>query len=189
MSIRLTLWCAAAGPAVREARFGDGPLDARGSGEARTAAAALPPFSACFRGPSVRCGQTAQALGLAATAEERLRDLDFGTWQGLTLSEVAAGHPEALAAWATDPGAAPHGGESVRTLCGRVGGWMDALGEDAGRVLAVVEPAVVRAAAVHALAAPLTAFGRVDVPPLSALTLTGRSGRWNLRLAAAASSG
>ncbi|MFD7230323.1 histidine phosphatase family protein [Streptomyces sp. NPDC059881] len=75
------------------------------------------------------------------------------------------------------------------TLCGRVGDWIDALGQDAGRVLAVDEPAVVRAAAVHALAAPLTAFWRVDVPPLSALTLTGRSGRWNLRLAAAASSG
>jgi hypothetical protein len=48
-------------------------------------------------------------------------------------------------------------------------------------VLAVVEPDVVRAAVVCALAAPAGVLWRVDVPPLTVTELSGRSGRWNLR--------
>ncbi|MFD7615043.1 histidine phosphatase family protein [Streptomyces sp. NPDC059828] len=190
MSIRLTLLCAAAGPSARgEARFGDGPLDERGVREARAAAAALPAASVVLRAPSVRCGQTVQALGLDAAVDDRLRDLDYGDWQGRSLADVvAAVGPEPVGEWTTDPGAAPHGGESVRELCLRIGAWLDELPQDAGRgVLGVVEPAVVRAASVHALGAPLSAFWRIDVPPLSGVGLTGRAGRWNLRLIATAS--
>ncbi len=48
-------------------------------------------------------------------------------------------------------------------------------------MLAVAEPAVVRAAIVHALGLPPALFWRLDVPPLTLTELTGRSGRWNLR--------
>ncbi|MDH6188459.1 broad specificity phosphatase PhoE [Streptomyces sp. CZ24] len=47
------------------------------------------------------------------------------------------------------------------------------------RLLAVVEPAVVRAAVTHALALPPAAFWRLDTGPLTLTTLTGRPGRWN----------
>ncbi|MFD6426428.1 histidine phosphatase family protein, partial [Streptomyces sp. NPDC060198] len=57
-------------------------------------------------------------------------------------------------------------------------------GED-GRIVAVAEPAVVRAAVVHAVPLPATTFWRLDLAPLSLVTLTGRSGRWNLSLGAA----
>ncbi|MET7933035.1 histidine phosphatase family protein [Streptomyces sp. NPDC005322] len=50
-----------------------------------------------------------------------------------------------------------------------------------GRVLAVAEPAVVRAALVHALALPAQTFWRLDAAPLTATELSGRSGRWNPR--------
>ncbi|MGW2564562.1 histidine phosphatase family protein [Streptomyces sp. NPDC001514] len=182
MTIRLTLLCAAAGPAVREARFGDGPLDERGVREARTVAGALPTASLHYRAPSIRCEQTTGALGVTAAAEPALRDCDFGRWIGCSPADVAAADPDGIAAWTTDPDAAPHGGESITALLLRVGDWMDGLPEDAGRVLAVTEPSVVRAATVHALGAPPAAFWRVDVPPLSLVTLTGRAGRWNLRL-------
>ncbi len=49
------------------------------------------------------------------------------------------------------------------------------------RLLAVVEPAVVRAALVHALGLPAPTFWRLDVAPLTATELSGRAGRWNLR--------
>ncbi|MGP4003446.1 histidine phosphatase family protein [Streptomyces sp. 8N706] len=182
MSIRLTLVCAAAGPVVREVRFDDGPLDDRGREEARAAAASLPPATRHLVAPSRRCRETAAALGLEADAEPALRDGDMGTWRGRSLADVAAADPAALAAWTTDPAAAPHGGESLLDLCGRVADWLDRLPEDSGRVLAITEAAVVRAAIGHALSAPPEAFWRIDVPPLSMARLTGRSARWNLRL-------
>ncbi|MFE3326433.1 histidine phosphatase family protein [Streptomyces sp. NPDC059176] len=181
MSVRLTLFCAGAGPAVREARFDDGPLDTTGLHEVRAVADSMPAAALCLRSPSVRCAQTADALGVEAEARQELRDLDTGHWRGRTLGEVAGADPEGLAQWTTDPGAAPHGGESVEQLCARVADWMDALPGDAGRVLCVVEPAVVRAGIVHALGTPPAAFWRIDVPPLSGIVLTGRSGRWNMR--------
>nr|EIF93375.1 phosphoglycerate mutase [Streptomyces tsukubensis NRRL18488] len=41
---------------------------------------------------------------------------------------------------------------------------------------------MVRAAVVHALALPPEAFWRLDVPALTVTELSGREGRWNLRL-------
>jgi len=111
-----------------------------------------------------------------------LRALDMGRWRGRTLDEVSAGEPDAVARWLTDPAAAPPGGESVRDLCERVAGWLDASAEIAGRTLAVVEPEIVRAVVVTVLKTPEAAFWRLDVPPLTATEVSGRSGRWNLRL-------
>ncbi|MFJ2676158.1 histidine phosphatase family protein [Streptomyces sp. NPDC087525] len=53
-------------------------------------------------------------------------------------------------------------------------------GTPGGRLIAVVEPDIVRACAVHALGAPPAAFWRIDVRPLTATELSGRAGRWNL---------
>ncbi|MFE7889329.1 histidine phosphatase family protein [Streptomyces sp. NPDC057412] len=182
MTVRLTLLCAAA-PVERDVRFDDVPLDERALRQARAAAAALPSAATLYAAPSQRCTQTARALGWdAATAEPELRDIDMGSWQGRALSEVAACDGAGLAAWMSDPQAAPHGGESVAEMCRRVAAWLDALSADAGRILAVVEQAVARAAVVHVLDAPQRSFWNVDVPPLSAVHLTGRNGRWNLRM-------
>ncbi|MEU0341156.1 histidine phosphatase family protein [Streptomyces bobili] len=186
MTVRLTLLCAAA-PEERDVRFGDVHLDERALRRARavaaTVAAALPEGASCRTAPSERCRRTAQALGWdAPVVEPSLRDLDLGDWRGRTLDEVASSDSAGLAAWMTDPAAAPHGGESVAEACGRVAAWLDALPPDAGRVLTVVEQAVARAAVLRALDAPLSSFWRVDVPPLCAVRLTGRSGRWNLRM-------
>lgn len=106
----------------------------------------------------------------------------MGRWSGARLTEVSADEPDRVAAWLADPSAAPHGGESLLELCARVGAWLDSLrGSDDGPVLGVAEPAVIRAAAVHALDLPPQAFWRLDVAPLTVTELSGRSGRWNLR--------
>lgn len=106
----------------------------------------------------------------------------MGRWRGRTLDEVAVAEPEAVGRWSADPSCAPHGGESVRDACARVGRWLDALRETDGRTLAVVEPDVVRAAVVHAVGLPPWGFWRWDVAPLTATELSGRAGRWNVRL-------
>jgi hypothetical protein len=49
-------------------------------------------------------------------------------------------------------------------------------------VVAVVEPDVVRAALVAALEAPHAMFWRFDIRPLTATALSGRAGRWNVRV-------
>ncbi|MEV6423148.1 histidine phosphatase family protein [Streptomyces sp. NPDC051662] len=53
-------------------------------------------------------------------------------------------------------------------------------GTAGGRVIAVAEPDIIRACAVHALGATPAAFWRIDVRPLTATELSGRAGRWNL---------
>ncbi|WP_327340276.1 histidine phosphatase family protein [Streptomyces sp. NBC_01324] len=196
MTVRVMLISPAMNAALREARFaGDAPLDASGLQQARSAAGAVPAAGLCLRGPSQRCAATADALGLRCDPEPALRDWEMGRWSGARLSEVSADEPDGVAAWLTDPSTAPHGGESLLELCARVGAWLDSPhgrqhgshrsdgshnGDD-GRVLAVAEPAVIRAAAVHALDLPPQAFWRLDVAPLTVTELSGRSGRWNLR--------
>ncbi|GHG52512.1 histidine phosphatase family protein [Streptomyces griseocarneus] len=183
MTTRVMLISPATGSALRAARFDDGsPLDEAGVRDARAAAGALPRADLAVTAPAPRCRQTAAALGLdGAEPVSALRDLETGRWRGRSLDEVMAAEPEAVAAWLADPDAAPHGGESVTALTDRVGAWLDGRAEDGGRVLAVVEPAVVRAALVHALGLPAAAFWRLDVSPLSLTELSGRAGRWNLR--------
>ncbi|NUK69525.1 histidine phosphatase family protein [Streptomyces lunaelactis] len=182
MTVRVILVSPAMSAALREARFGsDGPLDAAGARSARAAAGALPPADRRLSGPSARCRDTAEALGLRVEDEPAPGDWDMGVWRGRTLEEVSVSEPEAVSAWLTDPSAAPHGGESLLALCARIGGWLASLPGDSGRVLAVTEPAVARAAIVHALALPAEAFWRLDIAPLTLTELSGRAGRWNLR--------
>ncbi|MFJ4793874.1 histidine phosphatase family protein [Kitasatospora purpeofusca] len=186
---------AANGEAANGGAVGDGAADAgavddgdaldeAGVRAARALRPDLPVASHRFVSPSARCRRTAEELGLAdAVAEPALRGCAAGRWRGRTLDEVAAEEPEALMAWLADPAAAPHGGESVRQLCARVAEWLDGTAAGlTGRVLVVAEPDTVRAAAVHALGVPDQAFRRLDVPPLAVVELTGRAGRWNLRL-------
>ncbi|MFG3052659.1 histidine phosphatase family protein [Kitasatospora sp. NPDC048239] len=184
MTVRVMLISPAMSTALRAARFDDeSGLEAGGVDAARAAAGALQGAGLVLASPSARCRQTAEALGLTAAAEAPA-GWAMGSWRGRTLDEVAAEQPEAVAAWLSDPAAAPHGGESLAALCARVGGWLDALADGGPRALAVVEPEVVRAAALHALGGPPAAFWRLDVPPLTATALSGRAGRWNLRLGA-----
>ncbi|SNX56336.1 broad specificity phosphatase PhoE [Streptomyces sp. TLI_55] len=189
MTSRVMLISPAITEALREARFDDGcPLDASGLRSAKAAAGTLPTAHRVCSSPTVRCRETAGALGLDALDAPELAALDTGRWRGSTLAEVGAAEPEALGRWLSDPEVAPHGGESVAALCDRVGAWLDELAglaeaaSETARTIAVAEPEIVRAALVHALGAPRSAFWRTDVAPLTAVELSGRAGRWNVRM-------
>ncbi|MGW0749834.1 histidine phosphatase family protein [Streptomyces sp. NPDC002587] len=106
--------------------------------------------------------------------------LDTGRWAGRTLEEVAAEDPAAVRSWLTDPAYAPPGGESVEALVARAGNWLDGLGPGTHRVTA--DQAFVRAAVVHALELGPHTFWRLDARPRTLTELSGRTGRWNLRL-------
>nr|WP_276608120.1 histidine phosphatase family protein [Streptomyces rhizosphaericola] len=79
-------------------------------------------------------------------------------------------------------GGAPHGGESLLAFIGRIGSWLDTRPVCDGFIVAVAEPAAIRAALVYALNVPPTAYWNVDVRPLSTITLAGYPGRWSLSL-------
>ncbi|MEU2927749.1 histidine phosphatase family protein [Streptomyces sp. NPDC007251] len=183
MTSRVLLVSAAMSVSARQARFDDGgSLDDGGAARARAAAGSLPSAVRVLTSPVARCRETAVALGLGGVPARELAGLDVGRWRGRTLDEVGAAEPDAVGRWLTDPECAPHGGESVHDLCGRVARWLADAQALEGRTLAVVEPEVVRAAVVGALGLPLSVFWRLDVPPLTVTELSGRAGRWNLRL-------
>ncbi|MYV51653.1 phosphoglycerate mutase family protein [Streptomyces sp. SID3212] len=187
MSVRVTLVAAARSSDLFDERFDeDRPLDRIGWHEIQLVAHSLVPLAAAdlrYCSPTPRSRATGDALGYAPMAQPALRDCDMGRWRGLTFAEAAAREPAAVDAWLADPRAAPHGGEPLLAFISRVGGWLDTRpAQDIMAIVAVAEPAVVRAAVVYALNAPPRTYWYLDVRPLSTVTLTGAPGRWNLRL-------
>jgi broad specificity phosphatase PhoE len=132
-------------------------------------------------GPERRAQETADALGLSPTVAVDLRDCDYGAWSGYPLSEVEQREPEAVVAWLTDPGAAPHGGESLVQLLRRTSSWMERQRDAGGHTLAVTHPAVIRSALVHGLQAAAYTFWRFDIPPLSVTDLRWNGKVWSVR--------
>ncbi|MEV5980984.1 histidine phosphatase family protein [Streptomyces sp. NPDC052114] len=186
MTRRVLLVSPALNESLRQARFDDGsPLDASGRTAAEAAAGSLPAPALVVTSGTRRCRETAAALGLAAAdAPGDLAGPDVGRWRGRTLADVSADEPENVARWLGEPDFGAGGGESVVDVCTRVERWLTATATATGDgpVVAVVEPEIVRAAVVHALGAPPSAYWRCDVAPLTVTELSGRSGRWNVRL-------
>jgi len=179
---RLILVRHASTQAVRRAAFPvDEPLDRYGAADAAAARATIPRLDEAWCGPSTRTCQTAQALGLDARIDPALDECDFGRWKGRQLADIHAEDPDAVAAWMTDPAAAPPGGESLIDLLDRVKQWLAGRAGRAGQTLAVTHAGVIRAAIVVALEAPAQAFWRIDVAPLSYTILHERDGQWTLR--------
>ncbi|MGI8845139.1 MAG: histidine phosphatase family protein [Thermoleophilaceae bacterium] len=180
---RLLLLRHATTPAVRRSAFPlDEPLDAAGEASASALHGRLGRGDA-LSSPALRARATATAAGLDAVAEPALAECDFGSWAGRTLAEVWESEPADAEAWMTDPGAAPHGGESLLALLERIGRWLDSQAARDGRCVAITHGGVVKAAVVHALGADPLAFWRVDATPLHVTELHGRDGRWTLAAA------
>jgi broad specificity phosphatase PhoE len=176
--VRVSLLAHGVTVAVRRAAFpADEPLD----DPSAVAGVDLPRVDEVRCAASVRCRATAEALGLEAVDDPAPAGCDYGSWTGHSLDEVAAGEPAGLQQWLTDPRSTPHGGESLHDACARIGQWLDELPDLRLGLLAIVDPAVVQAAIVHAMGAPPTAIWRLDVAPLTTALLVGRPGRWNLR--------
>lgn len=186
MTVRLTMVAAARCSALPVERFADDrPLDGAARREVALAAPSLVPLGAAelrYCSPTTRSRATGEALGYAPMVQPALRDCDMGRWRGYTLAEVAAREPDAVDAWLADPRAAPHGGEPLLGFIARIGAWLDTRPAEDGAMVAVAEPAVVRAALVYTLNAPPSAYWNVDVRPLSTVTLTGGAHRWHLSL-------
>jgi broad specificity phosphatase PhoE len=181
MTIRVTLVCHGRSTRRPSAFAADEPL---GDGEAGRIAAlshTLSDVTEALTSPARVATETAAALALVTAIDHGLADLDLGHWRGLSLKEVEAREPEALATWMSDMGFAGHGGESRAALSRRVASWLEERQFVNGHTVAVTHPVVIQAAVLAVLGAPASAFRHIDVPPLHALDLRSDGRRWTIR--------
>lgn len=130
--------------------------------------------------PAHAAVETGRAFGLQMSTDAQWSDLDHGRWQGRSLKDIYDAETDALSAWLSEPGSAAHGGESLDALQTRVRGALD-VRRDSGITLIVTHAIVVKVALAFVLEAPLAGVYRMDLEPLSAITLTRADNAWRLR--------
>lgn len=137
-------------------------LSERGLVEADRTAAYLrrryPDAQRCVRSDLLRVEQTARpwldGFGGREEVDPRLREIDVGSWSGMTWDEVAEHDTETLAAWRAGQDIARGGGETFSELRVRV--WdalLDRCGSD-GTVIAFMHGGPIRVAVAAALRLP-----------------------------------
>jgi broad specificity phosphatase PhoE len=178
MQSRLTFVANASTPAVRAAAFPlDEGIDEFGRRDATALAKEMPRSTIVLTSPAARAIETATALGFDAAIDKGLRDLDLGRWAGRTLNSIAGSEPEALESWLSDPGSAPHGGETVDDLIARSENWLNDVLPRQENVIAVTHPAVIRAAILAAIKAGAGSFWHLDIGPLCVVELRSEERR------------
>jgi len=146
----------------------DPPLSDEGLAQAEAVAARLANerLTAIYSSPWLRARQTAEpiarACGLEVQIEPRLREIDFGCWEGLTQAEIVARFPEQMQDWNVDPAGehAPHGGETLAQVARRAKKVYDKIVARYGEgevVLIVAHGGVLQALLCEALGSPLRA--------------------------------
>jgi broad specificity phosphatase PhoE len=102
--------------------------------------------------PLRRARATAAAIarwaGTDLVVDERLVEVDYGSWEGRRLDELPAA---VVGAWRSDPARRPPGGESLADVGTRVGSLAAALLGDGGTVVAVSHVSPIKAAVAWAL--------------------------------------
>jgi probable phosphoglycerate mutase len=154
----------------------DDPLNENGLEQAERLAtlAAMLPIDMIYTSPKDRAHTTALAIAGSADAtlrtDDRLVELDFGDWEGLTRQQIIDGDPDRLAfirRWDHDPSLAAPGGESLAAVQERVIAFADDVVRDhAGETLAVVSHmGPIKALLCAALDVPLTGARRLFLDP------------------------
>ena len=116
--------------------------------EAARVVAALPAAGRLVTSPLGRCRRLAERIGdardLVPVVDERLREMDFGAWEGVPWESISRVE---LDAWAEDfLHAHPHGGESVHMLRNRVESAIDDYRRSGLSHVAVTHAGIIRAA-------------------------------------------
>jgi broad specificity phosphatase PhoE len=161
----------------------DHSLNARGREQARTLAERLEPlaFSAVYASDLRRAHETAlivaERKGLRVTPMRELRELDVGSWTGLSYEEVKERLPDAYNEMRTRTGRGWEGGETYAEMGRRVLEAMRWIAREhpADTVLVVTHSGPIRTVRAHALgldyATDRKAAPTVDRVELSAVTV------------------
>jgi broad specificity phosphatase PhoE len=132
----------------------DSPLDATGIAQAAAAASALVPMrpdalvSSQLQRALDTAGPVAVQCGLDVAVDDRLAEIQLGTWQGLTRAEARSAYPEEYARWQAGEDGRRGGGETYAEVGARatacVRDWLDRLGSGS-LLLAVTHGGTARA--------------------------------------------
>ena len=148
------------------------PLDQGGVAKARAVVLAAAKAAHIWAGPTTAARETASALGLDAAPCDALKDVDYGSWTGLSFEAVHATAPEALAAWLAAPEHGVPDGETMDAVAARVEPWLRSLEQIDSPIVAVTHATVIRAAIAVALSIPVAMTLRIDIAPLSKTVLS-----------------
>ena len=172
---------------TKEKRFSgtggaDPSLDADGRAQARATADWLAPLAeeidAVVSSPLRRTVETAEIiaerLGHQVAIEDGLAEAAFGTWDGLTFTEVQQQYPDDLDAWLGSTDIAPGGGESFGDADTRVRRTRDRLlaAYPGKSVIAVSHVTPIKLLVRMALGAPLEALYRMELAPASVTVIS-----------------
>lgn len=120
------------------------------------------PIAAVYSSDLRRASETARVvadqLGLPVVEDAALREIDVGSWSGLTRADVAAQFPDGFARW--QAGEIGHDGETREQLTERVGAAVEriARAHEGETVLVVTHGGAIRALRRHAAGDPGTAM-------------------------------
>lgn len=145
------------GPMFRGSK--DDPLSPQGWQQMKDAIAPDDHWDAILTSPLLRCGEFARTLaGQSDTplhSDERLREIGFGDWEGLTAEAIQQryGQDRLASFWADADSNAPPGGEPFGDFQGRVqAAWEDWTDRLRGqRVLLVCHGGVIRVVVGHVM--------------------------------------
>jgi len=137
-------------------------------------AATLGPVERIVRSDLHRVTETAApteaALGIRAQVDPRWREIDVGTWAGLTWPEVQACDGATLAAWQGGRDVRRGGGETFAELRSRVWAVVDEFASVNGTVLVFTHGGPIRVAVAEALGLPR--LGERRLAPVDNCSLT-----------------
>jgi alpha-ribazole phosphatase len=176
-------------PALEGARcYGrfDAPLPPGWKKDAERLQARLPEGTAFVTSPDRRCREIAELLALrtgsAPLVDERLQEIDFGTWEGMAWADIPAAQS---VHWAKDLwNRSPPGGETYAALYARVSAaWQSLILMDTDTVAVVGNAGPLRALITIALELPRDSFVRIHLDYAGMTLLSDASGGWRLEFA------
>ena len=144
-----------------------------------------PDVAHAVRSDLERVEQTAQPWAATSdvnvAVDKRWREIDVGTWSGLTWDEVAEHDPETLAAWRAGNDVRRGGGETFAELRERAWDALCDLADIAGTVLVFSHGGSIRLGVAAAIGLPV--MGESVLSPLANCSVTeliAEDGRWRL---------
>lgn len=149
----------------------DVPLNSKGQWQARQAAQALTGegidllISSDLRRAHATAVTIAAACDLPVKTDRRLREINFGSWEGLSTAQIIEQDGDAYRRWKENPAAhAPTGGESLEIAERRILSlWQEIRASDMETVALVSHGGTLRILLSHLLGLPPESFWRIKL--------------------------